>query len=101
MKTKPNSFSMLHKVFILKLWPPYFEPMSLENTIKRSYCAKFLITTIEDFIGVFVWNYCKSTTTIKMVAVELVLLWDLWKGVNHMLESVKGEVSTRTSLIGY
>jgi len=28
---------MLHKVFILKLWPPYFEPMSLENTIKRFY----------------------------------------------------------------
>ena len=57
--------------------------------------------TIKDLIGVFMRNGCKSTTTIKKVAMELITYWDSCKAIRHGLEICAiEEVSTRSSLIG-
>ena len=65
------------------------------------YQVKSMAQTIEELIGVLMWNDCKSTTTIKKVAMELITYWDSCKAIRHGLKIyVIEEVSTRSSLIG-
>ena len=92
---------MLHKIFILKQYPLLIEPVSSKNIRKQSCCdscaplgfvpSKVSNTNNWIFCWCLVWKCCKSITTIKRVAVELVTYWNL----------CKWKILTKTSLIRY